>query len=194
MESIKKIQLKHIELLGLIGLHTDLSLTLQTSTVDFDLPEWKKKLKELKTLWRSRRYLYLFIKADEQHIYSFYLGKSTTPNIKRLFNHMKGLQQAHQEIRLHSVDSALFYHRVYDQFFRDPTNIPLRLELFKWGSSRMLKNIFPFPIESNLSNAEALIIAYLASSFPQANINHDFITRTRWNHLNLEEMVVRVSH
>ncbi|MBN2157709.1 MAG: hypothetical protein JW776_16800 [Candidatus Lokiarchaeota archaeon] len=173
-----------------LGITSDISILLQLQTVNLEVHNWDKILNDLQSVWKNQNYLYMLIKEDEQQIYAFYIGKSTQKKFRRLIDHFEGLKKAEQAYENDQLDMAFFHHRMYHQLFTTKSSIPLRLDIIEWKENKTMLGIFPFPIECNVSNAEALLISHLSSHFPEANINHDFITRLRWNHLNLSNLQI----
>jgi len=151
-------------------LFPDKIVLLQEETIKFEPESWNNVFESLKSEISGKKFLYIFIKYDGSLVKSIYIGKSTTKNINRLKQHFKGL----------SLLEDNFYIRMHAHFFKKDKKLPLFLVLFFWNKERIIKNILPFELHSNLSNAEAILISYFALRFPRALINHNFISRQKW--------------
>lgn len=176
------------KILKQIHIYPDILIEIQSHTDFFDENLWNAKTQVLHRELPVKKFLYLFIKCDESNIYAFYFGKSEKKKYERINQHIQGLKKA-SLITQQEGDSS-FYNRMYKRFFSLNSNIPLYLLIFKWDKNRIIKNLFPFPVDCNISNAEFLLTTYINSKYPFSNINHDFITRIRWKNLNLEQLEI----
>jgi hypothetical protein len=157
-------------------------LEIQKTCNAFALPEWDTMLGQVGSQLQQPKFLYLFVKGNATTVHSLYLGKSTQDKIRRLQQHLEGLKEVHAQ----STSENPFYIRFYSQLFRSDPAYGLYLVIIPWKGTQEILNIFSFPLPVNLDNAESILIARLAHEFPKATLNHEFISRTRWESLNLQ--------
>lgn len=184
MEDIKLNNTAIAHLLNEIGVSADYYFEIQPNSKYFEIDKWKNTIQLLKKTFKISKYLYLFVKCDQKQVFAFYLGKSQKSKFERISQHYEGLKEVHENIQ--NFDVSNFYFRMYQRFFQENKEFPLYLLVFKWNTVRVINNIFPFPIDCNISNAEFILTSYINSKFKFSNINHDFITRLRWKNLNFD--------
>jgi hypothetical protein len=160
------------------GLIPDYVVELQHDTHEFYKAIWDRKLQEIPSSITKKKFLYLFVKASGENIYSMYIGKSTTRTKNRIKQHFQGISNI--SLNTHQKDSASFYPRLETSFFQENQEISLWLYLIIWENPAPIENAFSFPLKVNISNAEAILTSLFTQSYPKAVLNHDFVTRLRW--------------
>lgn len=162
---------------GQFSLIPDYILLLQQNSDKFEYNNWIKKIKSIPKENFSKKYIYSFIKIGDEQISAIYIGISKVIKKKRLLNHVEGLHD--YEINKSNIDKSL-YPRFYHKMFEIDKKLPIYLVIFNWDESRIIEKIFPFNIEVNYANAEALLISTFSYEYRDAIINHDYVSRTKW--------------
>ena len=175
------------KILDRFSLKPHFEIRLQKDSEKFEYDNWKIAFQAIPQNLIASKFIYIILKLKEDSIISMYIGKSATKNANRLMQHangLKGIQERKTKL------GGVFYERFHNRFFNTEINCPLYLLIFKWNNSKIIKNVFPFDLEVNLANAEAILISTLSSSLGEVLINHEFITRTKWatKDISLEEV------
>ena len=148
---------------------------LQGNTISFKPELWERAIEAIKSEFSKDNYIYVILKGNNLPIKALYIGKSKAKELNRLKQHYEGLSQLTDE----------FYARMSQLFFDSDKDLPLVLVLFKWNRDRVVKNILPFDLKANISNAEAMLISYFALLYPKAILNHNYVSRQKWRNLRL---------
>jgi len=148
---------------------------LQGNTISFKPELWERAIEAIKSEFSKDNYIYVILKGINLPIKALYIGKSKEKDLNRLKQHYDGLCKLTEE----------FYVRMSQLFFDSDKDLPLVLVLFKWNRDRVVKNILPFDLKANISNAEAMLISYFALLYPKAILNHNYVSRQKWRNLRL---------
>jgi len=172
-----------LDLFKQYNLKPDLLEVLQSNAGVFNYQNWVNVVENIPKTILNHKFIYFIFKVSGSMISAIYIGKSERATNRRLKQHIEGLKSAASQANIPSSDP--FYERLYDKLFNDDSDSNILMAIFDWKDDKIIKNVFPFDLAVNVSNAEAVLISEFSQKFRDAIINHAFVSRTKWAKKNL---------